>query len=37
MIIENKVLLSGFKQSILFEIAGMIAGKERQYLIKHNR
>ena len=27
MIIENKVLFSGFKQSTLFEVAGMIAGK----------
>jgi hypothetical protein len=30
MIIESKVLLSGFKKSTLFEVAGMIVGKEEQ-------
>ncbi len=33
MIIENKVLLSGFKQSTLFEVVGTIAGKEEQDII----
>lgn len=33
VIIENKVLLSGFIQSTLFEVGGMIAGKEEQDII----